>query len=163
MPHDEIWRRIRTEATEAAETEPALASYLHTVVLAHDRLEDALSYLLASKLGSPTTTSLTLRTGAGQPLRDFVFEDIHVDEWPAGGRRTLFRCLLPAANTEVRGLRFTRLDTPVANGRIAADGPGSRLSEIVFEGCRVAGLPLRHLSQTAIAIGDNVSAVVIRP
>lgn len=108
-------------------------------------------------------TFLTLRTGAGQPLRDFVFEDIHVDEWPAGGRRTLFRCLLPAANTEVRGLRFTRLDTPVANGRIAADGPGSRLSEIVFEGCRVAGLPLRHLSQTTIAIGDNVSAVVIRP
>ena len=43
MPHDEIWRRIRIEATEAADTEPALASYLHTVVLAHDRLEDALS------------------------------------------------------------------------------------------------------------------------
>ena len=26
MPHDEIWRRIRIEATEAADTEPALAS-----------------------------------------------------------------------------------------------------------------------------------------
>ena len=61
MPHDEIWRRIRIEATESAEAEPALASYLHTVVLAHDRLEDALSYILASKLGSPTITSLTLR------------------------------------------------------------------------------------------------------
>ena len=62
MPHDEIWRRIRSEATAAAESEPALASYLHTVVLAHDRLEDALSYLLASKLGSPTITSMSLRS-----------------------------------------------------------------------------------------------------
>ena len=62
MPHDEIWRRIRSEATAAAESEPALASYLHTVVLAHDKLEDTLSYMLASKLGSPTITSLTLRS-----------------------------------------------------------------------------------------------------
>ena len=70
MPHDEIWRRIRSEASEAADTEPALASYLHTVVLAHDQLEDALSYLLASKLGSPTITSLTLRS-----LIDRAFAD----------------------------------------------------------------------------------------
>ncbi|HOQ53843.1 MAG TPA: serine O-acetyltransferase [Micropruina sp.] len=62
MPHDEIWRRIRSEASDAAEAEPALASYLHTVVLAHDQLEDALSYLLASKLGSSTITSLSLRS-----------------------------------------------------------------------------------------------------
>ena len=62
MPHDEIWRRIRTESATAAESEPALASYLHTVVLAHDRLEDALSYMLAAKLGSPTITSLSLRS-----------------------------------------------------------------------------------------------------
>jgi serine O-acetyltransferase len=61
MSHDEIWRRIRAEATADAELEPALASYLHTVVLAHDRLEDALSYMLAGKLGSPTITALTLR------------------------------------------------------------------------------------------------------
>ena len=62
MPHDEIWRRIRAEATAAAESEPALASYLHTVVLAHERLDDTLSYLLASKLASTTITSMSLRT-----------------------------------------------------------------------------------------------------
>ena len=62
MPHDEIWRRVRSEAEQSAASEPALASYLHTVVLAHDKLEDVLSYLMASKLGSPTITSMSLRS-----------------------------------------------------------------------------------------------------
>ncbi len=60
-PRDEIWNRIRAEATRDAEAEPALASFLHTVILNHARLEDALSYILASKLGSSTIPSLTLR------------------------------------------------------------------------------------------------------
>ena len=58
---DEIWNRIRQEATDDAQREPALASFLYTVVLSHQRLEDALSFILASKLGSPTVTALTLR------------------------------------------------------------------------------------------------------
>ncbi|MDR0849841.1 MAG: serine O-acetyltransferase [Propionibacteriaceae bacterium] len=58
---DELWDRIRAEAAADAAREPALASFLHTVVLAHDKLEDALSYILAGKLGSDTITPLTLR------------------------------------------------------------------------------------------------------
>ena len=65
---DDIWSKIREEATRDAAQEPALASFLYTVVLNHRCLEDALSYTLASKLGSPTVTALTLRD-----LMDAVF------------------------------------------------------------------------------------------
>ena len=58
---DEVWNRIRTEVGADAQAEPALASFLHTTVLSHTRLEDALSFILASKLGSETITSLSLR------------------------------------------------------------------------------------------------------
>lgn len=58
---DEVWNQVRLEASRDAQNEPALASFLHTVVLAHDNLEDALSFMLASKLGSSTISSLTLR------------------------------------------------------------------------------------------------------
>lgn len=64
----DIWTQIREEAARDAECEPALASFLYTVVLNHARLEDALSYILASKLGSPTVTALTLHD-----LMDAVF------------------------------------------------------------------------------------------
>jgi serine O-acetyltransferase len=58
---EEIWTQVRAEASADAQREPALASFLYTVVLSHQCLEDALSYILASKLGSPTLTALTLR------------------------------------------------------------------------------------------------------
>lgn len=58
---NEIWNRIREEATGDAEREPILASFLYTVVLNHASLEDALSFILANKLGSPAITALTLR------------------------------------------------------------------------------------------------------
>ncbi|HTP24836.1 MAG TPA: serine O-acetyltransferase [Anaeromyxobacteraceae bacterium] len=57
----EIWNRIREEAARDAEQEPMLASFLHTVVLNYQCLEDALSFILAEKLGSPTVGALTLR------------------------------------------------------------------------------------------------------
>jgi len=58
---DEIWTRIRAEVEADAAEEPALAGFLHTAVLSHGRLEDALSYILAQKLGSPNITSLSLQ------------------------------------------------------------------------------------------------------
>ncbi len=57
----EIWNRVRAEVTHDAEREPMLASFLSTAVLNHKQLEDALSFILAAKLGSPTLTALTLR------------------------------------------------------------------------------------------------------
>lgn len=67
---DEIWTRIRIEVGTDAQREPALASFLHTTVLSHDRLCDSLSFILAAKLGSETITSLTLRELIRQAFDD---------------------------------------------------------------------------------------------
>ena len=56
-----IWETIRKEVARDAKQEPMLASFLHAVVLNHKRLEDALSFHLASKLESSMITALTLR------------------------------------------------------------------------------------------------------
>ena len=58
---DPIWEKIRSEAAADAQAEPMLASFLYSVVLNHRRLEDALSFILASKLGSPTVPAVSLR------------------------------------------------------------------------------------------------------
>ena len=47
-----IWQTLRKEAREDAESEPALASYLFSTILAHRSLEDALAFVLANKLRS---------------------------------------------------------------------------------------------------------------
>src|SRR4249920_697138 len=49
---DPIWSALRDEADTMAVREPALASFVHAAVLKHDRLENALSYHLAKKIGS---------------------------------------------------------------------------------------------------------------
>ena len=49
---DPIWNALREQAEDLALREPALASFVHATVLKHDRLENALSYHLAKKLGS---------------------------------------------------------------------------------------------------------------
>ncbi len=68
--HDEVWTRIRAEASAEAVAEPALASFLHTVILGHQHLEDALSFLLSSKLESSTVSALTLRELIDHALAD---------------------------------------------------------------------------------------------
>lgn len=47
-----IWQTLCKEARADAETEPALASYLFSTILAHRSLEDALAFVLANKLRS---------------------------------------------------------------------------------------------------------------
>lgn len=68
--HDPIWERIRAEAAEDAQHEPMLASFLHSVVLNHDTFEKALSFHLASKLGSTTLPAIAVRD-----LIEEAFED----------------------------------------------------------------------------------------
>lgn len=68
VPDAQIWTRIREEVARDAEREPMLASFLYTVILNHARLEDALSFILADKLGSATVTALTLRDLIGTVL-----------------------------------------------------------------------------------------------
>ena len=56
-----VWAQLRVEAMQAAAEEPLLASYLHASILHHDRVEDALSYHLAQKLGHGDLPALQLR------------------------------------------------------------------------------------------------------
>ena len=58
---DIVWQRILSEAKLQADGEPILASFLHATILNHTTLEQALSFHLANKLGSPTASSLLLR------------------------------------------------------------------------------------------------------
>ncbi len=56
-----VWAQLRVEAMQAAAEEPLLASYLHASILHHDRIDDALSYHLAQKLGHGDLPALQLR------------------------------------------------------------------------------------------------------
>jgi len=58
---DPIWSALREEAEALVRTEPALASSVHATVLAHGRLEDALSYHLAKKVGGADLSSMLAR------------------------------------------------------------------------------------------------------
>ena len=58
--HDPIWEAIRTETKKEADKEPLLASFLHATILNHTSLENALSFILANKLGSPTLLPISL-------------------------------------------------------------------------------------------------------
>ena len=56
-----VWSQLRVEAMQAAAEEPLLASYLHASILHHEKIEDALSYHLAQKLGQGDLPALQLR------------------------------------------------------------------------------------------------------
>ena len=58
---DTLWVGIREEAQQAVNEEPILASFLHSTILNHQRLECALSFHLANKLDSPTASALLIR------------------------------------------------------------------------------------------------------
>src|SRR5215472_10167835 len=58
---DPIWSALRAQASELAETEPSIASLAHATILNHGRLEDALSYHLARKIGSEELSAMQAR------------------------------------------------------------------------------------------------------
>lgn len=58
---DPIWSALRAQAEEWVVREPALASFVHATVLKHDRLENALSYHLAKKIGSEDMSPMMTR------------------------------------------------------------------------------------------------------
>ena len=58
---DPIWSALRVQAEELAQSEPELASFAHATILKHDRLEDAIAYHLARKLGGEDLSPLPLR------------------------------------------------------------------------------------------------------
>lgn len=58
---DPIWSVLREQAQQLAAREPALASLVHATILNHSRLEDALSYHLAKKIGGEEMSPMLLR------------------------------------------------------------------------------------------------------
>lgn len=58
---DPIWRDLRAQAEQLAASEPALASFVHATILNHHRLESALSYHLAKKIGGEDMDQILVR------------------------------------------------------------------------------------------------------
>lgn len=56
----EIWQFIREETTQAAATEPTLASFLHLTVLRHKSLASVLAFHLSSKLSNSVMDARSL-------------------------------------------------------------------------------------------------------
>ncbi|KAI4314636.1 hypothetical protein L6164_027524 [Bauhinia variegata] len=57
---DPIWDAVREEAKLEAEKEPILSSFLYASILSHDCLEQALAFVLANRLHSPTLLATQL-------------------------------------------------------------------------------------------------------
>jgi serine O-acetyltransferase len=64
---DPVWSSMRTQAQEMAQREPALASFVHATILNHERLEEALAYHIAHKVGSADVNPMMARE---------IFEDV---------------------------------------------------------------------------------------
>ena len=58
---DPIWTALRQQAEAMAGREPTLAGFVHATILQHERLEQALSYHLARKLGGEDLSPLAVR------------------------------------------------------------------------------------------------------
>jgi serine O-acetyltransferase len=58
---DPIWSALREQAEQLAESEPELSSFAHVTILKHDRLEQALSYHLAKKIGGEDLSPMQVR------------------------------------------------------------------------------------------------------
>jgi len=65
---DPIWTALRQQAEELATRETALASFVHATILNHSRLEDALSYHLAKKVGGEDISPMQAREIFDQAL-----------------------------------------------------------------------------------------------
>jgi serine O-acetyltransferase len=65
---DPIWSALRQQAEDLATREPALASFVHATILNHARLEDALSYHLAKKVGGDDVSPMLAREIFDQAL-----------------------------------------------------------------------------------------------
>tara|TARA_B110000444_G_scaffold37808_1_gene33358 strand:- start:4830 stop:5621 length:792 start_codon:yes stop_codon:yes gene_type:complete len=63
-----LWEKIKKEAQQVCETEPALIKYIDATILAHQSLLSSLSFLLASKLHHESVTEHIL-----QDIFDDVF------------------------------------------------------------------------------------------
>ncbi len=78
---DPVWSELREEAVRMAAAEPALASFVHATILNSERLEEALSYHLAQKLGNDDVGPMQVRFVFDQAFADApqLGEDVRAD------------------------------------------------------------------------------------
>ena len=67
---DPVWSQMREEALRISRAEPAIASFVHATVLNHERLEDALTFHLAQKLGNSDVGAMVVREVFQSALQD---------------------------------------------------------------------------------------------
>ena len=65
---DPLWSALHTQADELARNEPSLASFVHATILKHEKLEDALSYHLAKKIGGEDLPPMLARENFDEAL-----------------------------------------------------------------------------------------------
>ncbi len=70
ISHDPVWSRVRLEAEQMVEAEPALTSLIVTTVLGQSRLEDAVVRRIADRLATPGVSSEQLRLTYLEALAD---------------------------------------------------------------------------------------------
>ena len=70
---DPVWSRIRQEALDAVADEPLLGGMVHSSILHHGTLEDALSYRMAMKLASREMSEQILREIADEAYKSDPF------------------------------------------------------------------------------------------
>jgi serine O-acetyltransferase len=78
---DPVWSDLREEAIRMAASEPALASFVHATILNHERLEEALTYHLAQKLGNDDVGAMQVRQVFDQAFNDapVIGEEVRAD------------------------------------------------------------------------------------
>ncbi|SDW49113.1 serine O-acetyltransferase [Roseicitreum antarcticum] len=67
---DPVWSRIRAEAHEAVQREPLLGGMIHSSILHHTSIEQALAYRFSLKLASPEMSEQILREIADTAYSD---------------------------------------------------------------------------------------------
>lgn len=67
-PHS-LWKMIRTEAADASQSEPNLASFFHGAILAHEYFHEAICHLLAQSLGCHYLPSIQIRALCAEAIQ----------------------------------------------------------------------------------------------
>jgi serine O-acetyltransferase len=67
---DPVWAAVREDAEAIVRAEPAMASFVHETVLAHDRLEDAIVHRIAARLSNHVISAEGIRCAFAEALAD---------------------------------------------------------------------------------------------
>ncbi len=67
---DPVWDRVRAEAEDIVRREPELASFIYSIVLHHDRLEDSVVHRIAERLDHSALSGDLIRQTYDEALRD---------------------------------------------------------------------------------------------